>query len=255
MSGILRRMTDISTRRSGEMLRIDRTYGRCATVAADGRIASYHEIGDDGPTVILAHAPAGTRERWEPILRALSNRYRVLTPRLLGYGRYEAPTADMRLHPWSDCSVLLALADQAGVPVHLVGYSYGGSVALETARALGKRARSLTLIEPIAFHLLHLEGQMRESREIPTYRRLTTPTRLLVGQHTPAPARAIVDELQRILPDAERRVVPRAGHMSPFTHPGELALSIAEHIDCIENDCDPDCDDSAPQREHHRSIA
>ena len=255
MPGILRVMTSTSPHRSGGSPRVDRPYERCATVAVDGRIACYRESGDRGPTVLLAHVPDRLHERWEPLIRALSVRYRVLTPQLLGYGRLERPTRDMRLHPWSDCSVLLALAEQAGDPVHLVGHSYGGAVALETARALGKRALSLTLVEPIGFHLLHLEQAVSEARNIPTYRRLVTPTRLVVGQHTPAPARGIVDELLRILPDAVLRVLPRAGHMSPFTHPAELSALISEHIDCVDGDCDPDCTDTAPHREHRRSIA
>ena len=39
-------------------------------------------------------------------------------------------------------------------PVHLVGHSYGGAVALHMARARPWLFRSLTLIEPSAFHLL-----------------------------------------------------------------------------------------------------
>jgi pimeloyl-ACP methyl ester carboxylesterase len=251
-------MTDTSLRRSGASRRIEGPHGphgRWATIAVDGRIASYRETGEGGPTVLLAHVPDRRHERWEPLVQALSVRYRVLTPDLLGYGRLERPTRDMRLHPWSDCSVLLALAERAGEPVHLVGHSYGGAVALETARALGKRALSLTLIEPIGFHLLHLAEPARESREIRTYCRLATPTRLVVGQHTPAPARVIVDQLLRTLPDAALRVLPRAGHMSPFTHPAELSVLISEHIDCVQGDGDPDCDDSSPQCEDRRSIA
>lgn len=255
MAGILRVMTDTSLRRSGGSPRIERLSDRCATVAVDGRIACYRESGDGGPTVLLAHVPDRLHERWEPLMRALSVRYRVLTPQLLGYGRLERTTRDIRLHPWSDCSMLLALAEHVGESVHLVGHSYGGAVALETARTLGKRALSLTLVEPIGFHLLHLEHPMGEAREIPSYRRLVTPTRLVVGQHAPAPARGIVDELLRILPDAALRVLPRAGHMSPFTHPMELAALISEHIDCVEGDCDPDCTNTAPEREHRRSIA
>lgn len=39
-------------------------------------------------------------------------------------------------------------------PVHLVGHSYGGAVALHVARTRPERVRSLTLVEPSAFHLL-----------------------------------------------------------------------------------------------------
>lgn len=245
-------MADTPTPRSSGPFRLEHDQHRLATVVVDGRAVQYQDAGD-GPTVILAHGAGRTNEFWAPLVVALSNRYRVLAPRLLGYGRVEPRSGNMRLHPWSDCAVLLALTEQAGDSVHIVGHSYGGTVALEAARALGRRTRSLTLIEPVAFHLLGLTGGPRDSREIPTYRRVDTPTRLIVGQRTPAPARAIVDELVRVLPNAHLRIVPHAGHMSPLTHSGEVSALVAEHIDCIEARCEPD--GTATEREHRRSIA
>jgi len=55
--------------------------------------------------------------------------------------------------------VLLAVAKKARGPLHLVGHSYGAALALEAARTLGSRVKSLTLVEPVSFHLLRLEGR------------------------------------------------------------------------------------------------
>ena len=41
--------------------------------------------------------------------------------------------------------------------MHLVGHSYGAALALETTRRLGNRVKSLTLVEPVSFHLLRQE--------------------------------------------------------------------------------------------------
>jgi len=46
------------------------------------------------------------------------------------------------------------LIKAAGEPVHLVGHSWGGAVAIKIAMALPEWVRSLTLIEPAVFHLL-----------------------------------------------------------------------------------------------------
>jgi pimeloyl-ACP methyl ester carboxylesterase len=245
-------MADILTPRSSGPFKIEHDQKRLATVAVDGRAVPYQDVGD-GPAVILAHGSGRTHEFWAPLVAALSNRYRVLAPRLLGYGRVEPRSGAMRLHPWSDCAVLLALAEQVGDSVHIVGHSYGGTVALETARALGRRTKSLTMIEPIAFHLLSLAGHSRDRRDIPTYARLDVPTRLIVGQHTPAPARAIVDELVRVLPNSHLRIVPHAGHMSPLTHATDVSALVGEHIDCIEDPCE--MNGSAPECAPRRSIA
>ena len=46
------------------------------------------------------------------------------------------------------------LIERIGGPVHLVGYSWGGAVALKLAAWRPEAVRSLTVIEPSAFHLL-----------------------------------------------------------------------------------------------------
>ena len=144
----------------------------------DGRTIAYQDVGR-GPTVILAHCSSATHAVWSPLVSELRNRYRVLAPDLHGYGQSDPWPSLARLHPWSDVKALVRLAESSSHPVHIVGHSYGGTVALEAARALGPRVRSLTLIEPVAFHLLREVGRTREWREITEVgRRLTESLRL-----------------------------------------------------------------------------
>ena len=155
-------------------LTIERSNKRLEALTIDGRNFAYQDVGS-GPTVLLAHCSGASHHAWAPLAAALSDRYRVLAPDLLGYGRSEPWPVNARLHPWSDLGALLALAELADGPVHLAGHSYGGTVALEAARVLGTRVRSLTLIEPVAFHLLRLTGRMAEWREITSIgQRMTT---------------------------------------------------------------------------------
>ena len=223
-------MTTPRIRRVSAPLRIERSDERFETLTVDGRTFAYQDVGA-GPTVILARGSGTSHAGWTPVIAALRDRYRVVTPDLLGYGRSEPSPADARFHPWSDLGALIALAERADGPLHLVGHSYGGALALEAARSLGPRVHSLTLIDPVAFHLLRLRMTPQPTRSVADYRKIRTPTRLIAGQHSPQPARAIVDELAQILGDAHVRVVPRAGHMSPITHPLEITTLVAEHID------------------------
>ena len=313
---MLRRMTNTHVPRiSGSKARDgSRHPDTLATLVVDGRTFAYRDVGAGAP-VILAHCSGGTHAVWAPLVNTLRDRYRVLAPDLLGYGRSEPWPVNATLHPWSDLGAILTLARRADQPVHLVGHSYGGTVALEAARILGPRVKSLTLVEPIAFHLLRLTGRMREWKEITDvgdrltsalrlrhdrgaasvyvkywvgrmrwwsmsatarrgvvqtvgkvgaefelvshldasigdYRAIRAQTRLIAGERTPKPARAIAEELVQILPDAHLRVLPSAGHMSPLTHPNEVSSMIAEHIDAVEHcDC---ATESVPRR---RSIA
>jgi pimeloyl-ACP methyl ester carboxylesterase len=66
------------------------------------------------------------------------------------------------------------------------------------------------------------------------YRSIHAPTRLIAGERTRKPARAIVDELLNILPSSDLQLVPRAGHMSPLTHPEAVSSLIAQHIEHVE---------------------
>lgn len=297
--------------------RTSRAHEPLSTIVVDGRAFAYQDVGR-GPTVILAHCSGASHKVWAPLVAKLSVRYRVIAPDLLGYGRSEPWPVNARLHPWSDLSVLAALSNLAGEPVHVVGHSYGGTVALEAGRVLGARVKSLTLFEPIAFHLLRLTGRIREweeitnvgrkvtaglrlrrdrtaagvyvkywvgrlrwlsmsrkarrevvqtvgkvgaefeaishlSRSIGDYRSINAPTRLIAGERTPKPARAIVDELLHILPAAELRLLARAGHMGPLTNPDETAALVAEHIDAVEAEIEES--EARVTRPIRRSIA
>ena len=92
-------------------------------------------------TVILLHSSASTGAQWRSLAGQLAARYRVLTPDFNGVS-----LAD-------EVEMVRGLMRHAG-RAHLVGHSYGGAVALHVALRYGGWLRSLTLIEPVAFHLL-----------------------------------------------------------------------------------------------------
>ena len=223
-------MTTPWIRRIGVHRGMVRPQERTETLVVDGRTFTYQDVGA-GPTIILAHGSGASHREWAPVVAALRNRYRVLTPHLLGYGRSEPSSLNQPFHPWSDLGALVALANIAGEAVHLVGHSYGGALALEAARTLTSRAESLTLIDPVAFHLMRLHMSSHPERTAEVYRGITTPTCLIAGEQSPSPARAIAEELKHILGNAHLRVLAGAGHMSPITHPAEIAALVAEHID------------------------
>jgi pimeloyl-ACP methyl ester carboxylesterase len=108
--------------------------------------------------VLLLHCSAGSGRQWDELTAGLDPRFRAFAPDLYGYGESE---------PWSGPGTLTlaeeaahaasCLPDDRG-PVHLVGHSYGGAVALRFAATRPWRVRSLTLIEPVAFHMLMQTG-------------------------------------------------------------------------------------------------
>jgi pimeloyl-ACP methyl ester carboxylesterase len=121
------------------------------TLHSMGRILNYGAEGAGTPVVAL-HGSASTGAQWRSLVAHLAPHHRVLTPDLAGYSRSGKPAAPVTMA--TEAMFLRPLLAEAGDPVHLVGHSFGGAVALAVAVTIPERVRSLTLIEPAAFRLL-----------------------------------------------------------------------------------------------------
>ena len=104
-------------------------------------------------TVLLLHCSGSSGAQWRSLREQLGARYQVLAPDLIGYGKTAPWSGQGEFSLAQEAAGVLGLVDPDG-PVHLVGHSYGGGVALHIARTRPELLRTLTLIEPSAFHLL-----------------------------------------------------------------------------------------------------
>ena len=109
-----------------------------------------------GPPIVLLHSSMSSKSQWRELIESLRNRYRLIAIDLLGYGESAMPGDGYSLRDEVRLvESVLARELQPGEPFHLIGHSYGGIVALQlAAQARPRRVRSLSLFEPIAFHLL-----------------------------------------------------------------------------------------------------
>lgn len=120
-----------------------------------------------GTPVVLLHGSAGNGGQWRGVTDALTDRlgdgrFQFQMPDLHGYGRSEPWPGHSPMKLCDEAAVVWALIRRLGRPVHLVGHSYGGAAALIAALHASRDIRSLTLIEPVAFHLLR--GGDRQDR-------------------------------------------------------------------------------------------
>lgn len=113
----------------------------------------YLEQGSGEP-VILLHGSGSSSAQWRGLAERLSARYRVFAPDFFGYGGSADWPGPKAFYLECEAEIVRALLMRADRRVHLVGHSYGGAVALHVARSCSDSLRSLTLIEPAAFHLL-----------------------------------------------------------------------------------------------------
>jgi pimeloyl-ACP methyl ester carboxylesterase len=119
----------------------------------------YEVSGGTGPTVVLVPGSCSTGAAWRPVIAHWDGRFRAVTTSLLGYGQTaERRTAD---DPSISCEAeaLEAVIDRAVGPVHLVGHSFGGMVALAVALRNKASLASLTIVEAPAIELLKESGE------------------------------------------------------------------------------------------------
>lgn len=98
-------------------------------------------------SVVLLHASTSSGAQWRSLAAALAQRYSVHTPNFGALGPRPSTLE-------AEAVAIRDLIAQQGGPVHLVGHSYGGAVALHIARTSPQLVRKLVLIEPVAFHVL-----------------------------------------------------------------------------------------------------
>lgn len=127
------------------------------TLNVDGAALHVRERGA-GETVLLLHSAGNTGGQWDALGSWLENDFRLLAPDLYDCGATAAWNQD-RAMGYDDVAALLSPLLRQGDPVHLVGHSFGGGVALRLAAAHPDRLRTLTLIEPGGYQLLQEAGR------------------------------------------------------------------------------------------------
>ncbi|WP_433264663.1 alpha/beta fold hydrolase [Micromonospora vinacea] len=111
-------------------------------ITVNGASIAYDEAGTGSPVVLL-HAGIADRRMWRGQVSALAARHRVIVPDLRGYGDSELPPA-----PFAHHDDVAGLLDALDLPrAALVGCSFGGAVAIDTALAHPDRVSALALFD------------------------------------------------------------------------------------------------------------
>lgn len=170
-----------------------------ATIEVNGTTLYYEDTGPGttGETIAFSHGLLWSTALFAPQIAALRGRYRCLAWDHRGQGRSAADplreTIGMEL-VWADAVALLEALGTG--PVHLVGLSMGGFVAMRMAARRPDLVRSLALLETSA--------DPEPPENVGRYRLLTRVVRLLGGR----PVRGKVAPImlgKTILADASRK--------------------------------------------------
>jgi pimeloyl-ACP methyl ester carboxylesterase len=119
-----------------------------AVVQTNGLDIVYERVGE-GPPIVLVHGAAADARMWRPQLAALAGEFTVVAWDEPGAGRSSDVPADFVLADYADCLAALLEALDLG-RAHVVGLSWGGTVALELYRHRPELAASLILVDTYA---------------------------------------------------------------------------------------------------------
>jgi pimeloyl-ACP methyl ester carboxylesterase len=107
-----------------------------------------------GGTIVALHCSGGSGDQWRKLAQAAGERFAFRTPDLYGCGCAGAWSGQGAFALADEALATIAAIDETDGPVHLVGHSYGGAVALHAALRRTDRIASVALYEPTLFHLL-----------------------------------------------------------------------------------------------------
>ncbi len=102
-------------------------------------------MAGSGPAILLLHGIGDSSESWLPLIPALSERYTVIAPDLLGHGQSDKPRADYAIGAFANgMRDLLNVLEIDRVTV--VGHSLGGGVAAQFAYQFPDLCERLVLV-------------------------------------------------------------------------------------------------------------
>ncbi|MXW92643.1 MAG: alpha/beta hydrolase [Rhodospirillaceae bacterium] len=139
-----------------------------------GRTVNYEAGGpDDGTAPLMPFQPPGASGApiWRSIAAALQDRFRTAAVNPSAYGETEAFAGPEPMTLRDEAAALAAviraeLPKCRGKRAHIVGHSYGGTIALVLALAWPELTGRLTLLEPAPYVLLRDAGETALADEI-----------------------------------------------------------------------------------------
>lgn len=110
-----------------------------------------------GCPVLLLHSSMSSKFQWFRLMQQMSRDHLMLALDFSGYGDSPFPIETKNFTLSDEIAHVESLLEDVfppGEPFHVVGHSYGGAVGLRFCYKSPERIRSLTLFEPVSFHLL-----------------------------------------------------------------------------------------------------
>ena len=128
-----------------------------------GQVHTWYETHGRGQPLVLLHGDLATNDAWAGEVGALAEHFRVIAPERRGHGHTPDVEGPVTYQVMADDTI--GFIDKViSEPVHLIGWSGGGVVALLIARARPQLVRKLVLISACADTDGYVPGFMEFTR-------------------------------------------------------------------------------------------
>jgi len=219
--------------------------------------AHYLKAGS-GPPVVLIHGGASDSRDWVGTMTALSHRYSLYAPDLIGYGQNERKECGYYLSDFSE--FILGFIETLGLehPV-LVGHSFGGRLCLEIALQHPEKVCKLVLVHTAGLGKVSLWGSilltgfwairklLRHPQPYPKFLAkdgedtnwlcldelpgLRTPTLIIWKRYDPYLPLSLARRAEELIPGAHLVVLPGYGHAPHGKNNGSFNRLLMDFLD------------------------
>lgn len=124
----------------------------------DGEQVALHELGGDGPALLLGHGNGLNTGMWAGALPTLTEHFHCFGVDLRGHGASRPINRNYSVKRERFAEDVLSCVDAIGGPVHFAGHSLGAASAVFAALARRDAFRTLWLFEPVLMPIGYERG-------------------------------------------------------------------------------------------------
>ena len=200
------------------------------TILAGGIQTNIHDTGTDpgGGTVLLIHGSGpgvSAWANWRLTIPALAPHFRVVAPDIAGFGYTERTAMDYDLDTWT--AHVTGVLDTLGIEsAHVVGNSFGGSLALSLAIRHPERVRRLGLMGAVGLSFALTPGLDAVWGYEPSVEAMAGLLRIFTA--TPAEG---IDDLARLRYEASIRPGVQEAYARMFPAPRQRWVDALAHAE------------------------
>lgn len=125
----------------------------------------YYTAVGSGPTIICLHSSTSSSKQWQSLTELLSDKYKIVSVDLYGYGKTEPWKGDGRFSLKHEAALIDRIIRPDDSPLCIIGHSYGGAVALKSAMLFPEKIRNIVIYEPTLFCLLSGHSDLKPAFE------------------------------------------------------------------------------------------